>query len=447
MPRQTPEYSGFFRAEKHNGKWWLVDPAGRLFWSHGIDCVRASSGATPVSLRKHYFAALPEKDTPLGQYYGWGGWAPHGFYHNKGGYQHYNFTAANLLRKFGEGWEQTYADLAHRRIRSWGMNTIGNWSDPAVYRMKKTPYVATIHFHSKPIEGSSGYWGKFPDPFDVGFRTNLRQRLEQEREHAAKDPYCIGFFVHNELAWGNETSLSTAALDSPADQPAKKAIVEHLKTKHSGDIAKLNKVWAANYPSFDGLMNNPSPGQKNDTFKADMRECYTLIARQYFDVCRSEVKRVAPNHLYLGCRFAWVNDLAARAAGDYCDVVGYNRYRDSVADFVLPAGIDKPVIIGEFHFGALDRGMFHPGLRKCIDQSERAAKYTSYVTGALDNPLIVGTHWFLYGSQATTGRGDGENYQIGFVDLCDTPYPEIIAACRKAGYKLYERRNAGDKNP
>ncbi len=38
--------SGFFRVEKHRDKWWLVDPAGCLFWSHGIDCVRALD-ATP----------------------------------------------------------------------------------------------------------------------------------------------------------------------------------------------------------------------------------------------------------------------------------------------------------------------------------------------------------------------------------------------------------------
>jgi hypothetical protein len=32
--------TGFFRTEKVAGKWWLVDPVGHLFWSHGIDCVR-----------------------------------------------------------------------------------------------------------------------------------------------------------------------------------------------------------------------------------------------------------------------------------------------------------------------------------------------------------------------------------------------------------------------
>ena len=99
-----------------------------------------------------------------------------------------------------------------------------------------------------------------------------------------------------------------------------------------------------------------------------------------------------------------------------------------------------PVIIGEFHFGALDRGMFHTGLRRTESQQDRADKYASYVRGALRHRQIVGTHWFQYKDQATTGRGDGENYQIGFIDVCDTPYPELVAAARDVGYAMYEYR-------
>jgi len=63
----------------------------------------------------------------------------------------------------------------------------------------------------------------------------------------------------------------------------------------------------------------------------------------------------------------------------------------------------------------------------------------------LTNPQIVGTHWFQYGDQAFTGRGDGENYQIGFVDITDNPYPEIIEAARKIGYQLYQIRAKGSE--
>ncbi|MCD6394910.1 MAG: beta-agarase, partial [Planctomycetes bacterium] len=172
----------------------------------------------------------------------------------------------------------------------------------------------------------------------------------------------------------------------------------------------------------------------------DLTAFYTKIAETYFRIIREEIKKAAPNQMYMGCRFAWVNDCAARAAAKYCDIVCYNRYSYSVAEHRLPDNIDMPIIIGEFHFGALDRGMFHTGLKKTLNQDDRAQKYTAYVEGALRNPYIVGTHWFQYKSQATTGRGDGENYQIGFIDICGTPYPEIVTAAREIGKKMYNYR-------
>ena len=67
--------------------------------------------------------------------------------------------------------------------------------------------------------------------------------------------------------------------------------------------------------------------------------------------------------------------------------------------------------------------------------------YKDYVRGMLRHPQFVGCHWFKYRDEATTGRPlDAENYQIGFVDICDTPYPETIAACREVGYGMYEYR-------
>jgi len=76
-------------------------------------------------------------------------------------------------------------------------------------------------------------------------------------------------------------------------------------------------------------------------------------------------------------------------------------------------------------------------------QSERAVLYKSYLRSALSHPLLVGVHWFQYGDQATTGRGDGENCQVGFVDVCDTPYSETVRACREVGYVMYEYRLGG----
>ena len=151
---------------------------------------------------------------------------------------------------------------------------------------------------------------------------------------------------------------------------------------------------------------------------------------------------------FVGNEIAWgnetslavANDRAIRAASKYCDVISYNRCEYSVEDHKLSDNIDKPVIIGEFNFGALDRGMFHTGLKKAKDQSHRAQLYKNYIKGALKNNSIIGAHWSQYQDQATTGRGDGENSQIGFIDICDKPYGETIKACREVGYELYKYR-------
>jgi hypothetical protein len=429
--------TGFFRVEQYRGKWWLVDPEGRLFWSHGIDCVR-STNTTPISDREHYYRDLPGADSPLASFYGTGTWGPHGYYENRPRYRTYDFSRANLLRKYGENFEKAFAEITHRRLKSWGFNTIANWSDQNIYLMRRTPYVCTINSRARKLEGSTGYWGKFNDVFDPSFRMGLEERLAREKGRAVGDPWCIGFFVDNELGWGDEVSLAVATLVSPPDQRAKSVFLSDLRSKY-GTIEKLNAVWGTSHSSWDALLAcEQAPNRKRAG--ADLAAFYTKIAETYFKTIREVLKEAAPKQLYLGCRFAWVNDRAARAAAKFCDVVGYNRYTYSVEELRLPDGINKPIIIGEFHFGALDRGMFHTGLRKARDQEHRGQLYEDYVRGALRNLYIVGTHWFQYKDQPTTGRGDGENYQIGFVDICDTPYPEIVRRSRKLGYDLYEYR-------
>jgi hypothetical protein len=230
-----------------------------------------------------------------------------------------------------------------------------------------------------------------------------------------------------------------AALVSPPDQTAKKVFISDLKAKYDV-IEELNAVWGTDHASWEALQQSQQAPDKNKAGE-DLEAFYTKTAETYFSTIRRELKRVAPRQLYLGCRFAWVNDRAARAAIKFCDVVSYNRYNYSVEDLKLPDNADMPVIIGEFHFGALDRGMFHTGLRSTDSQQDRADKYTAYVRGALRNRGIIGTHWFQYVDQPTTGRGDGENYQIGFLDICDNPYPEIVQAARAIGRDMYNYRS------
>ncbi len=238
----------------------------------------------------------------------------------------------------------------------------------------KTPYVTTVNSSGRQIEGSQGYWGKFTDPFDLKFGESV-ERSVKARKGTETDPFCVGYFVDNEISWGEAGSLAKAALLSPKDQPVKAAYIAWLKEKY-GDIGKFNAAWQVKLDGWDALEEQAFETPKNDAANEDSNAFYTVICEKYFAEVADAVHRSAPGKLYLGCRFAWTNDLARAAAQKYCDVVSYNFYKREIGDFKPVEGEDKPVIIGEFHFGALDRGMFHTGLVPCDDQNGRANAYT-----------------------------------------------------------------------
>ena len=105
--------------------------------------------------------------------------------------------------------------------------------------------------------------------------------------------------------------------------------------------------------------------------------------------------------------------------------------------------MDLPIIVGEYHFGALDRGLLSGGCRYADSQKHRGESLVRYLKGALSNPFIVGVHWHQFSDEPVSGRFDGENLQLGLTDVCDTPYAETIEAARKATYGLYDFRAKG----
>jgi len=122
------------------------------------------------------------------------------------------------------------------------------------------------------------------------------------------------------------------------------------------------------------------------------------------------------------------------------DVVSINFYLPQVPPAIL-SDIDKPVVIGEFHFGALDRGMFHTGLCAAANQDERGKLYGQYVRSVAEHPNFVGCHWFKYTDQPLTGRSlDGENYSIGLVTGVDVPHETFLKYVKDAHTGIYAHR-------
>ena len=430
--------TGWFRTEKVDGKWWLVTPEGRLFFSMGIDCV-GTGEVTFVDGRDGWFEGLPSKDDPqykdmFGQVSG-----AHSMAERIGGKgSTFSFYRANLLRKYGADWTEKWRESVYPRLQAWGFNTIGNWSQGDVLEHSPMPFVATtgIGGNVREIEGAKGYWGRMKDVYDPNFAKVADESAAPRIKQFAENPLCIGYFVDNELSW---ETIREGTLASPPDQPCRKAQVEMLDSKY-GSLEKLNAAWGTEAKDWDSLR---VPEKRTDACDADLDAFVYQFARKYFETVNETIKRYAPHHLYLGCRFSSTPRMAVRACADVADVVSYNLYYRGIPcdKFSGANDLGKPIIIGEFHFGALDRGMFHRGLVSTKDQNDRAAHYVKYLESVADCPAFVGCHWFQFVDEPTTGRWfDGENYNIGFLTVTDTPYPELVDAAKKVHAEVYKRR-------
>jgi len=407
------EATGFFRTEKYKGRWWFVDPEGRLFFSHGANSVGFDQRTT-VKGREALFEWIPsEKDI--------------GDALVKGNAQ---FTFANLYRTFGPGWRPKAIDRVHTRMRQWGMNTVGAWSDPDLYKNAKTPYTPILHVW----RGENALGKGLPDPFSTEFEKRVEEGLRALAGESGSDPYCLGIFIDNELGWYEPFVQN--ALAGKADMPARKAIFTFLKEKYT-NIGALNAAWATQYDSWEALDVFP---KESAGFDQDKKSLERLIANRYYKVCHDMMRKIFPNHLYLGSRIHKASPEVYEEATRFSDVLSVNRYMPLPVTS-LPKNFDKPALVAEFHFGAPDRGVPGVGLTFVGDQVQRSRAYAAYVLDAVLQPNIVGTHWFAFPDQSAAARPTvgkpGENYQIGFVDVTDTPYPEITSYSRGLADVMY----------
>lgn len=437
---------------KYKGKWFFTDPEGKLFWSLGMNSVEARDACDPtgISYRENYFEKLPGEGELGVECFSDRSFPRFGFYKGKGGNNDRNikqffFHKYNMLLKYGPDYYQEFMTRSQTRLKSWGFNTNGNWLEPDILKQEEyLPYMTCITFKTfyQVIEGCKLIgWQKFPDVFTPEFAKGLEDNLLSTHKDSIDDEFCIGYFMDNELSWGNsDTFLAEGTLRSGAQQPAKQAMTEMFRKKYS-DISALNKAWGTGYQSWEDFCATTSVPEDMKKAATDLMNFNDYLVNTYFKVCKEVINRVAPGKLYFGCRFNDWNEKVIRTAAKYMDACSFNRYSPEVGRFALPEGVDMPVIIGEWHFGTVTNGPSHPGLQAAANQKERARAYDRYVRSALWNPVIVGVHYFKYCDQAATGRpADDENIQCGFIDICDTPYTDIVEASRKVGQDMYEYR-------
>lgn len=422
----TFEASGYFRTEHDGERWWFVDPEGYALFSAGMDCIHPAETARLDGMEH----LLPRPFQP-GEAFGdaWG----------RGGY---SFGIANLIRAFGERWRESWMELTELRMKAWGMNTIGNWSSDDFIRHSELPYVYPMNDYP---ETAGSIFRDFPDVFSDEYESNARAFAEQLLP-LREDRRLVGYFMRNEPHWAfvDGLNLTEQMLRSPEPFASKARFAEWLRERYAS-VDRLNEAWGCAFGDFADIAGGATwlddPAMKEQAGRAaDFAAFNRLMIRRYVEIPAMYCKLADPHHLNLGMRYAWVGSDDVLEGCEAFDVFSINCYQMAPPrEMIQRIGdhLGMPLMIGEFHFGAADAGMLAYGIRALATQEERGQAYRYFVEHAAGIPELIGVHYFQLNDQPVLGRFDGENYQIGAVDVCQRPYRPFAQAMRESHGRMY----------
>lgn len=388
--------TGFFRVEKIDGKWWFVDPEGYLFLSVGVDCVDLSCGGSirDYDKRPGMFSEIPPADL-----------AGKMGIKDRHGSDEVSFGLWNLYRRYGDNYKEKALDMVIRRMDKWGLNTVANWSSETVKDSGRKAFL-----HQLYDMGLSSELMGLCDIYADNFLKDLEESVSRQTARFKGNPWLIGYFIGNEPAWLNQEERLCGLILEGTDRPIRHALENYLK--ENGDSPEIRKEFV--YATF----------------------------RKYLEITDSIMKKYDPDHLNLGIRFGDPLTLPDEILKicDIFDVFSFNCYdlvpRTEMMDKVKNL-IDLPMIIGEYHFGTVDRG-YAQSLWQVESQAQRGVAYRYYTEHAYAHPSLIGTGYFQWADQDITGRFDGENYNCGLIDVTDRPYKEQVEAMMETAKVLYD---------
>lgn len=417
--------TGFFRTHHDGRRWWLVDPEGHPFWSAGMDCVRVDTPAAYRGLE----AALswtPDRGGPFGAVYAG----------RPDSVETINYLAANFIRTFGpDAWYDRWTAIALSELRRLGFNTVGNWSDWQIAQAARFPYVRplTPRFPTTPR-----VYRDMPDVFDPAFARDAAV-LARELAPTRDDPAFIGYFLMNEPTWGFARETPAAGmLFTSRTTASRRALADFLRKRH-GDSRALAAAWGMPV-TLDAVAEGEWRLPLTKAAEQDLASFSAVMVERFFKTLTDACRAVDPHHLNLGIRYHTVPPPWALDGMRTFDVFSMNCYESRVraAEMQKIAELlHQPVLVGEWHFGALDAGLPASGIGHVRDQSARGRAYRVYLEDAAAKPWCVGAHWFTLYDESAIGRFDGENWNIGFLDVCNRPYEPLADAARASHERLY----------
>ncbi len=375
--------TGFFRATKHNGRWWLVDPDGHLF------------------IHKAICSAKPGKSE---------------------NYQR------NQKKVFGS--DEAWAESTMSWFKELGFNGTAAWSDNDLLKTAKNRpvYVRKWSFMASYAKqkgaarmgtGNHKYQGDVIPVFDPEFEAFADDYAKQLAE-TKDDPFLLGHFSDNEMP------LKPNALD----------LFLKLDTSESGYQAAM--AWLRE--------RNVRPAEitdaDRDAFYGVYIERYLSIVSSA--IKKHDPNHLYIGIRLIGVSG---NETAMRTYGKYADILTMNWYgawmleKERMENWAK--WTDKPFIISEWYA----KGHDVPGLSNesgagwlVKTQKERGYYYQNMALNLMASRNNVGWHWFKYldnDPDDLTTDPSNRNANKGIVNVKYEPYLELTDAMKQLNRQAY----------
>lgn len=391
--------SNDWRLTVENGVHWLVDPNGEKFYGSGINGVDAGSAPEEVNGRPAYYL-----------------W--------------------NLYPSVDD-WVATIRD----RLAQWGFNHLGAWNFCG--EKISLPYIANLDLGRL----SEALWF---DAFDPALPSRVRECADRLTAPHRQLGLRIGYFPDNEIGWWN-AALFEHYLAKDWQNHTKQLLWQLLYDRYEGKWPELLRDWVAT-ESVDGFKSLRQAGAALKLRPAGggiklINDFTFLCAERYYKLMHDGLRATDPQALIFSDRLPiYYSQDAVRAMAPYVDVIATNYDLDGPDGWLahyffdgLAALTGKPILVSEFFCAAMENrsGNKNTGhLLKVRSQEERALAVQKALQNFARCPYIVGTHWFQYYDEPTGGRPDGEDYNMGLVDIYDRPYAEVVACFERTNSLL-----------
>jgi len=320
------------------------------------------------------------------------------------------------------------------RVRQTGFKALGAWSNPV------------FHKQNIPMTRDLNLWSWMHGParrfYAPEFAATAEEAVKSQVEPLKNNKNLIGYFLDNELDWGDDNSGPSVYFDQlPASDPNRAEVVRIIQSVWT-TIDKFNHDWRTKLKDWKDIDAWATlPREQHQPYARLFSAWLSHLAEDYFRLTTTLVHKYDPNHLIMGVRFkGYALPEVVRASRGYTDVVSINYYpADARLDpdmFRMMHELSgQPVMLSEYSFHALDGRSGNRNtvgfVGQVLDQQARADGYRLMTTRLARVPYIIGADWFQWNDEPPSGRAnDGEDANFGVVDIDDRTYDTLADSIR-----------------